>query len=495
MKTAVIYARYSSNSQSEQSIEGQLRVCQNYAKQNNIVIVDTYIDRALTGTNDNRASFQKMLKDSNKGNWDYVIVYKLDRFARNKYESAIHRKQLKDNGTKLLSAMEQIPETPEGIILESLLEGMAEYYSAELSQKVKRGLNESRLKGQFTGGQINYGYYVKDKKVYINEDEAQIIRYIFESYVSNKLMTEVVDELNNKGILCRGKEFDKKMAYRFLRNERYIGKYINNGTTYTNIYPAIVSNELFEEARCKIENNKFGKHKRDVVYLLKNKLKCGFCGHSVNSDSGTARNGKIIRYYKCSGKKMKKECELKTIKKEILEDIIIEAIINSLKTNELILEISKKVIERNKKLLDDNATLKILNQEQEEIEKSIHNVLLAIEKGIITSSTKEHLEKLEEQKIKITEAILIENSKQKFQLTEDDIFKYLKNAISKKSKQMIDLLIKEIKIYNNKIEIFFKYNKTKDNGIKDYQSIYSDTKLVSVNNNEDEVKMKVNIKI
>ena len=145
MKTAVEYLRYSSDRQTEQSIEGQKRVCDEFAKRNDIVIVDTYIDRAMTGTNDNREAFQQMLKDSDKKAWDFVLVYKLDRFSRNKYEMAIHRKHLKDNGIKILSAMENIPDTPEGILLESLLEGMNQYYSEELSQKTKRGMNETRL--------------------------------------------------------------------------------------------------------------------------------------------------------------------------------------------------------------------------------------------------------------------------------------------------------------------------------------------------------------
>lgn len=131
MKTAVIYARYSSDRQTEQSIEGQLHVCEEYAKKNEIIIVDTYIDRAMTGTNDNREAFQKMLADSDKKEWDYCLVYKLDRFSRNKYEMAIHRKRLKDNGVKILSVMENIPDSPEGILLESLLEGMNQYYSVE----------------------------------------------------------------------------------------------------------------------------------------------------------------------------------------------------------------------------------------------------------------------------------------------------------------------------------------------------------------------------
>lgn len=152
MQTAAIYARYSSDSQNEQSIEGQLRVCEEYAKRNNIIILNTYIDRAMTGRNDNRPDFQRMLKDSNRKEWNYIIVYKFDRFARNRYETAIHKKELKDNGVKVLSAMENIPDTPEAIIFESMLEGYAEYYSAELAQKVKRGMFETRRKGLYQGG-------------------------------------------------------------------------------------------------------------------------------------------------------------------------------------------------------------------------------------------------------------------------------------------------------------------------------------------------------
>ena len=123
IKTAVIYARYSSDSQTEQSIDGQLRVWEEYAKQNDILVLDTYIDRAMTGTNDNRPDFQRMIRDSAKRTFGYVLVYKFDRFSRNKYETAIHKKALKDNGVKVVSATEFVPDTPEGIIFESMLEG------------------------------------------------------------------------------------------------------------------------------------------------------------------------------------------------------------------------------------------------------------------------------------------------------------------------------------------------------------------------------------
>ena len=167
MKTAVIYARYSCDAQTEQSIEGQLHVCKEYAEKNDLLVVDEYIDRATTGTNDNRAAFQQMLADSKRRQWSVVIVYKLDRFSRNKFESVINRKKLSDNGVKVLSAMENIPDTPEGIILESLLEGMNQYFSAELSQKVKRGMRETRLKGYYQGGGLPYGYRVEDRKIVV----------------------------------------------------------------------------------------------------------------------------------------------------------------------------------------------------------------------------------------------------------------------------------------------------------------------------------------
>ena len=158
MKTAVIYARYSSDRQTEQSIEGQVRVCNDYAERNGILIVNQYIDRATTGTNDNRDAFQQMLKDSDKKQFDFVLVYKLDRFSRNKFEMAMHRKHLKDNGIKILSAMENIPDSPEGILLESLLEGMNQYYSEELSQKTRRGQRETRIKEPQKKSNLDYAY-------------------------------------------------------------------------------------------------------------------------------------------------------------------------------------------------------------------------------------------------------------------------------------------------------------------------------------------------
>ena len=156
----VIYARYSSDNQREESIEGQLRECKEYAERNDITILGTYIDRALSAKTDNRPEFQHMIKDSAKGLFDVVLVWKLDRFARNRYDSARYKNLLKKNGVKVISARENISEGSEGIILEAMLEGYAEYYSAELSEKVIRGLTDNALKCKYNGGTVPMGYYI-----------------------------------------------------------------------------------------------------------------------------------------------------------------------------------------------------------------------------------------------------------------------------------------------------------------------------------------------
>ena len=153
MKTAVIYARYSSNNQTEQSIEGQVRVCQEYAKQHDILIIGQYIDRAMTGTNDKRPEFQRMIAESYKKEWSYVLVYKLDRFSRNKYETAIHEHSLNINNVKLISATEHIPDAPVGVMMKGFIENMNQYYSAELAEKVRRGMRETREKGLWLDSQ------------------------------------------------------------------------------------------------------------------------------------------------------------------------------------------------------------------------------------------------------------------------------------------------------------------------------------------------------
>jgi len=461
MKTAVIYARYSSERQNEQSIEGQLSSCQSYANENDIVVVDTYIDRAMTGKNDNRKEFQRMLKDSYKQAWDYIIVYKLDRFSRNKYEMAIHKKTLRDNGVKLLSAMERIPDTPEGIILESMLEGMAEYYSAELSQKVTRGLNENRKKGLHTGGEMIFGYKVIDKKIFIDEDQAQIVKYIYEQYASGAFVKDIINDLSQKGIYRHGKPFAENTIYRMLKNEKYFGILRHGDEIFTNIYPKIIPDELFRIVQQKNEEKKYGKHIKEVTYKLKGKLWCGYCSKQISSDAGTSHTGITSRYYKCRGRK-KGNCKKDIIRKELIENLVIDTTIKTLNNKETLNLIADKVIERNKSRQLEQTEINLLTKEKIETQKALHNLISCMEQGIITKTTKQRIEELEKKLEQIESNILIERTKEKTQITKTEILKHVKNGLSKNAELMIRLLIDRIILFDDKVEIYYKYTNIPD---------------------------------
>ena len=468
MKTCVIYARYSSNNQTEQSIEGQIRVCREYAQRNNLAVAGTYIDRALTGTNDNREQFQKMLKDSDKKAWDYVLCYKLDRFSRNKYEMAIHRKYLKDNGVKILSAMENIPDSPEGILLESLLEGMNQYYSEELSQKTKRGLRETRIKGNYMGGPINYGYSVKHEnigdqtvaKVVINEEEAPILLHMFEAYAAGNRIPDIVRELDDKGVKNRGNPFTVNSIYFMLQQEKYTGVYNFNGETFTHIYPAIIPKELFQIVRKRIDKNKTGKHVIGVDYFLMGKCYCGYCGKQLRSAAGTTTDGTILRYYRCPYSKKDVNCHNKSVRKEVLEQIVIDALTNEITKPENIALITDNVFALYTAKFTDDSDLHRYEKELAATDKAIKNILAAIEEGIFTPSTKQRLTELEEKKIRLEQAITIESAKEKNMLTKTDIERYICDAVKLTAKQMVELLVERIDVYADKICIKLKYSDT-----------------------------------
>ncbi len=456
MKTAVIYARYSSDSQTEQSIDGQLRVCTEYAKSHDILILDTYIDRAMTGTNDNRPDFQRMIKESNRKQWNYVIVYKFDRFSRNKYETAMHKKTLKDNGVKVVSATEFVPDTPEGIIFESMLEGYAEYYSAELSQKIRRGNNESRRKGNLTGGKIPYGYKNENKKAVVIPEEAEIVRYIYEQYSIGVYVKDIIAELNSKGLLHKGKPFAKNTVYGILSNERYSGIYRHNDEVFTNIYPQIVPSDIFSVVRAKIDCNKFGKRSNDIVYLLKDKIRCGYCGKSIIGDNGTAKNGERKYYYTCCGRKKKTtDCHKQAIRKDILEKIILESVIEQIQKANSLDYIVNGLMQEQERQSQANVVLNLLLKEQRTTENSINNIMTAIENGGTTNTAMKRMRELESRQEELQRQILIEQSKTAVQLTESQIREFYVQALELEPKLLINYLVKQITLYDDRIEIEF----------------------------------------
>ena len=461
--TAVIYARYSSDNQREESIEGQIRECTAYAEKNGITIVKHYIDRAISAKTDNRPEFQQMIKDSDKKLFDIVLVWKLDRFARNRYDSARYKTQLKKNGVKLMSATEIISEGPEGIILESVLEGYAEYYSADLSEKVIRGMTENALKGKFTGGAIPFGYIINaDHRFEIDPLTAPFVAETFQRYNDGQTMREIRDWLNEKGIKNkRGGPMTFNVIQHMLSNRRYIGELKYRDVLIPNAIPPIVSVELFNDVQEKMLKNKKApaRRKAEDDYLLTTKLFCGYCGALMFGESGTSRTGEVHRYYKCATAKKHKDCKKKTVRKQWLEDLVVNQTMQLVKDDAAMESIIAKVMELQDK---ENTNIPLYEKQLRDAESGIQNMLNAIQAGILTSSTKERLEQLEETKREL-EARIAEEKLAKPKVTEEFIrfwllrFRKLDMSLKDQRQALVDTFINAIYLYDDKVLITFNY--------------------------------------
>ncbi|MDD7027507.1 MAG: recombinase family protein [Lachnospiraceae bacterium] len=418
----VIYARYSPGpNQTDQSIEGQVRDCEEYAKKNGIRIIEIYTDRHLTGTeSEHRDAFQRMLRDAEKHQFSCVIVWKIDRFGRNREEIAINKVHLRKFGVKVHYAKEHIPEGPEGIILESMLEGMAEYYSAELAQKIRRGQRESVLKGRILSVRPLFGY-IKNKDLHyeIDTETAPIVLDIFQMYADGYMLKEIRDKLEEKGIRnpC-GNRFTYNMIHNMLRNRQYIGEYRFGENVNPNAIPPIVPTDLFErcQERAREASNTQVRARTaasacsTVNFYLSNKITCSICGSHYQGESGTGRS-KTYYYYKCHGKKSRKKvCSSLNFKKEELENLILCHTFSDVLTDNIIQLIADKVVEFQGK---DTASyqINILQKQLNECKNKIKNIMSAIEAGIFTDTTKDRLVELEEEKEHLTLCLTKEKNK------------------------------------------------------------------------------------
>lgn len=466
MLKGVIYARYSSDKQNEQSIAGQIDVCTKWAKNNDVEVIQTYHDEALTGRTDKRPSFQRMISDAKTGKFDYIIVYKLDRFARNRYDSAIYKAQLKKYNVRIMSAMENIAEGPEGIILESVLEGMAEYYSANLSQNVIRGLRQKAEQGKYLGGRVPLGYKINNNKEYeIDEYTAPAVERIFKMYADGYTLKEICKELNETGYKTNtGKKFTYNSLNCILKNDRYIGKYNYLDISIDNAVPRIIDDTTFLKVQERLKKNKHApaSSKSPVMFYLTGKLFCGKCGNNMVGDSGTSCTGSTYFYYSCIEKKLRHGCKKKSVRKEVIEDIITKVTINQVLTNENIEKLSQAAYELYQKSAHDDSELIALKSELRETQKTIDNLVNAIEQGIITSTTKERLLDSEERKESLLVAIAREEIAKPI-VTKEHIKFYLNDIRNKvyNSDEQIEIIcntfVNAIYLYDDKLIITFNF--------------------------------------
>ena len=461
-KNVVIYARYSSSNQTEASIEGQVKVCNEYARQNGFNVVEIYIDRAMTGTNDNRPDFKRMLEDSKKRKFQGVLVYQLDRFARNRYDSANNKALLKKNGVKVYSAKENISDDPSGILMESMLEGMAEYYSAELSQKIKRGMDLLADKCLYTGGGVAFGFKINPDKTFgIDEETAPFVVKIFEKYAGGENVIDICNYLNSMGLkTSRKAEFNKCSLHTLLKNKRYIGTYTYNETEVPNAIPRIISDELFNEVqeRLKLNKNAPARAKAVEEYLLTGKMFCGICESLMSGISGTSKTGRKYAYYTC-GKAKKGECDKKHISKNFIEDLVI-AKCREVLTEKNIKKIAREIAEISE-LQQQSAELIRLRGLKDTVDKEIENLLKALESGMSADLILARLQEKKNRKDEI-EKSLYKEEYGKMVLSENQIIFFLQqlkngNANNIKYRRMlIRVLVKAIYVYED--EIVFMFN-------------------------------------
>lgn len=467
---AVIYARYSSHGQTEQSIEGQLAKGHEYAKTKGYTIVHEYIDRAMTGRNDNREQFQQMLSDTGKKQFSVIIVWKVDRFGRNREEIAFNKHTCKRNGVRVEYVAENLPDSPEAVILESVLEGMAEYYSIQLSQNILRGQLESAKKCRCVGGTRPLGYSVdSDKRFVIDPQTAPIVKIIFDMYAEGFTISEIITYLNEQGIRTTRKQpFTKNSLTKLLKNEKYIGIYAYKDLVRVEGgVPAIVDRNTFDKVQELLKvNRRAPSHTwTKYEYLLTDKLFCGHCGSPMVGESGFSHTGAKYSYYGCTKKRREKTCDKKAVRQDWIEKLVLDETVKLLHNEELfeyIVDQTWEYYQNVDKVIEEKAALEA---QLADAEKSISNLVRAIEAGIFNAATKSRMDELDAQKTALTASIAEMELTSGIRITRDHIKYFLQRFRDMDvtdrdcQKRLVQTFVNSVFVYDDgHIKITYNYS-------------------------------------
>ena len=462
---AVIYARYSSDNQREESIEGQLRECSEFAECKGYTIVKTYADRAISGKKaDNRPQFMQMIADSKQSLFDTVIVWKIDRFSRDKYDSVFYKNTLKKNGVSVISATEPIDDTPEGQLMESIFEGFSVYYIKDLSMKVSRGMTENVLNGKFNGGSLTFGYRIDENKHFQPDPiQAPIVQDIFIRYAGGEGARSILNSLIVQGVTNqRGKNLTYSFITHILKNRRYLGEYRFKDTVVENAFTPLITKDIFDKCQKRLSvNKKKPAHFKGVQdkYILTGKIFCGYCGSSMSGVSGTSKTGVTHRYYHCRAAQARKSCNKKRIQKDLIENFVIDYTINLLNDEDIINHIVNTCY---KLQMNKDGKLPAMNKRLKQIENELDNVMNAIKQGLFSSTIKSTLDNLEEEKAKLELAIAKEQIERPALSREQircwiDKFRPIDREDTSQRQQLIDTFINSIYVYDDKFLITYNY--------------------------------------
>ena len=474
---AVIYARYSSHSQRDVSIDQQVKAITEYAAQRKLTVVQVYADRAISGTTDNRPEFKRMIEDAKAEAWQYVIVYSLDRFSRDRFDAITYKQILKSHGIRVLSAMENISEEPTGVILESVLEGLAQYYSMELSQKIRRGLNDNASKCMVAAS-IPFGYMKgPDNKYAINPETAPIVKEIFSRVLKGENYIDIARDLNERGIRTKSKSEWNRSSFKFLTNERYMGIYIYGDVRIEGGMPAIVDPETFYAVQAEVERRQNPKgaivkrRRTNTVYLLTGKAFCDCCKSPLVGKSGTGRHGGFYTYYACKSM-LEKNCDLKRVPQEKLEWFVAGVLKKFAMDPELVdlmVDISMKAQEER----NTSSEMTLLRNELKQVDSSINNITKAIEMGTISQTLLDRLSDLEKRRDTLKAQIATNEHRDKLDhLSREEmvaIFQLVQEGeIENKEFQelMFRLLLNSVYVGKETIKIVLKYKKDESSTIE-----------------------------
>lgn len=389
--TAVIYARYSSHSQKEESIEQQVDECMAFAVQNGFKVIEVYADKAVSGKTDRRTNFQRMMRDAERRGFAVVIAYKSNRISRNMLQALTYEAKLEQFGIRTLYAKEEFGNSAAGRFALRTMMNVNQFYSENMAEDIRRGLADNAANCKVNGA-LALGYKRgEDGKYAIDEPAAAVVREIFDRVIIGHSYVSIANDLNTRGIKTKsGGQWNKNSFHRMLENDVYIGVYRHSGVVVKDGVPPILEKGVFYAVQDILEKKRARGRAENTDYLLTGKLYCGHCKSYMVGVSGTSKTGTKHYYYMCNNRRKNEGCKKEYVRRDYIELKVAELTLEVLLRDDVIEWIADSTIAF-KKQARKESDLANMEQQLAEWKKIANNIMTAIEQGIITPTTKERL--------------------------------------------------------------------------------------------------------